>query len=51
MKAAVIYESMYGNTHSIAEAIAQGLNSAAAAEVLSVEEAGAKTSAACNCWS
>lgn len=42
MKATVIYESMYGNTHSIAEAIAQGLNSAAAAEVLSVEEARSK---------
>ena len=25
MKAVVVYESMYGNTHSIASAIAEGL--------------------------
>lgn len=39
MKAAVVYESMYGNTHSIAEATAEGLGSAGAADVVSVEEA------------
>lgn len=39
MKAAVVYESMYGNTHSIAEAIAEGLGSAGAVDVVSVEEA------------
>lgn len=39
MKAAVIYESMYGNTRSVAEAIAEGLEPAAESEVLSVEEA------------
>lgn len=36
MKATVVYESMYGNTHSIAEAIAEGLG---AADVVSAEEA------------
>lgn len=38
MKAAVIYESMYGNTRSIAEAIAEGLELVAESEVLPVEE-------------
>jgi hypothetical protein len=42
MKAAVIYESMYGNTHAIARSIAQGMEPAAVPEVLSVEEAGHK---------
>jgi flavorubredoxin len=28
MRALVVYESMYGNTHRIAEAIARGLRSA-----------------------
>ena len=39
MKAAVIYESMYGNTRAIAEAIAEGLGPVAESEVLSVDEA------------
>ena len=39
MKATVVYESMYGNTHSIAQAIAEGLGSAGAAHVVSAEEA------------
>lgn len=38
MKAAVVYESMYGNTHSVAEAIAEGLGSVAATEVVSTED-------------
>jgi hypothetical protein len=39
LKASVVYESMYGNTHSIAEAIAEGLGSAGAVDVVSAEEA------------
>ncbi|MFJ6078020.1 flavodoxin family protein [Pseudarthrobacter sp. NPDC092419] len=39
MKATVVYESMYGNTHSIALAIAEGLGSAGAADVVSAQEA------------
>lgn len=39
MKATVVYESMYGNTHSIAEAIAEGLGSTGAVDVVSAEEA------------
>lgn len=38
MKAAVVYESMYGNTHRIAQAIAEGL--ATATEVVSVYAVG-----------
>ncbi|HEY9355272.1 MAG TPA: flavodoxin domain-containing protein [Arthrobacter sp.] len=40
MRAAIVYESLYGNTHAIADAIAQGLEGAAEARVMSVEEAG-----------
>ena len=40
MKAAIVYESLYGNTHAIADAIAQGLEGAADPHVMSVEEAG-----------
>jgi flavodoxin len=36
MHALVVYESMYGNTHRIAEAIARGLRSAYAVQVISV---------------
>lgn len=36
MKATVVYESMYGNTHRVAEAIAEGLGATA---VVSAEEA------------
>jgi hypothetical protein len=39
MRALVVYESMYGNTHDIANHIAEGLLAAYAVEVLSVEEA------------
>jgi hypothetical protein len=40
VKAAIVYESLYGNTHAIANAIAQGLEEVAESRVLSVEEAG-----------
>lgn len=40
MKAVVVYESMYGNTHSVAEAIAEGLGSAADTEIISTEDVG-----------
>ena len=36
MRALVVYESMYGNTHRIAEGIARGLRSAYAVQVVSV---------------
>ena len=36
MHALVVYESMYGNTHRIAEAIARGLRSAYTVQVISV---------------
>ena len=36
MRALVVYESMYGNTHRIAEAIARGLRSAYVVQVVSV---------------
>ena len=39
MRAIVVYESMYGNTHQIAEAVAEGLTTAAATEVVSVHDA------------
>ena len=39
MRALVVYESMYGNTHQIAEAIARGLRSAYAVQVVSVASA------------
>ena len=39
MRALVVYESMYGNTHQIAEAIAPGLRSAYAVQVVSVASA------------
>lgn len=38
MKAAVVYESMYGNTHSVAEAIAEGLG-LATTDVVSPKDA------------
>jgi Flavodoxin domain len=38
MRALVIYESMYGNTHQIAEAIAEGLGLADGVEVLPVAD-------------
>ena len=39
MRALVVYESMYGNTRQIAEAIARGLRSAYAVQVVSVASA------------
>jgi hypothetical protein len=39
MRALVVYESMYGNTHRIAEAIARGLRSAYVVKVVSVAAA------------
>ena len=39
MRALVVYESMYGNTHDIAEAVAAGLRTAGEAHVLPVREA------------
>jgi len=41
MRAVVIYESMYGNTHLVAEAIADGLRSGAHATVLAAHDADA----------
>jgi hypothetical protein len=41
VKALVIYESMYGNTHLVAEAIAEGLRASADVGVASVAEADA----------
>jgi hypothetical protein len=39
MRAVIVYESMYGNTHDIAEAIAAGLRAQAEVSVLPVREA------------
>jgi hypothetical protein len=39
MRALVVYESMYGNTHLVAEAIARGLRSACSVQVASVADA------------
>jgi len=39
MKAVIIYESMYGNTRAVAEAIAEGLGEAAEVSVTSVADA------------
>ena len=39
MRALVVYESMYGNTHLVAEAIARGLRSAGPVQVASVADA------------
>ena len=39
MRALVVYESMYGNTHLVAEAIARGLRSACPVQVASLAEA------------
>jgi Flavodoxin len=39
MKAVIVYESVYGNTHEVAEAVAEGLREAGEVEVRSVGEA------------
>lgn len=41
MKAIVVYESMYGNTRHVAEAVARGLGEAGTVEVLTVLDAAA----------
>lgn len=41
MRAVVVYESMYGNTHAVAEAIGAGLQAAHEVVVVPVERAGA----------
>ncbi len=41
MKALVVYESMYGNTHQLAEAIADGLRTGGLADVVHVDQADA----------
>ena len=41
MKAVVVYESMYGNTHLIADAIGEGLRTTGEAVVVSVHDADA----------
>ena len=46
MIAAIVYESLYGNTHAIADAIALGLEGVAEPHVMSVEEAGQTSPAA-----
>jgi hypothetical protein len=40
MRSVVVYESSYGNTHAVAEAIAKGLGPAGPTTVVSVDEAG-----------
>lgn len=40
MKSLIIYESMYGNTHAVAEAVAEGLRTAGEARVVSTADAG-----------
>ncbi len=42
MRALVVYESMYGNTHTIADSIATGLRSAGEVRVIPVAEATAE---------
>lgn len=39
MRALIVYESMYGNTHAIANAIADGVRGAASANVCTTDEA------------
>jgi flavodoxin len=41
MRAVVVYESMYGNTHMVADAIAAGLRTALDVSVVPVAQAGA----------
>jgi hypothetical protein len=41
MKALIVYESMYGNTHAVADAIAEGIGPEAAVDVRPVHAVGA----------
>lgn len=43
MRAVIVYESMYGNTHQVADSIGAGLGSAFDVSVVPVAEAGAAT--------
>lgn len=47
MKALVIYESLYGNTHTIAEAIAEGMGSTTEVAVLPVDDASDELVSSC----
>jgi len=42
MRALVVYESMYGNTHEVADAIGDGLRDVVTAEVLSIHDVSAE---------
>jgi len=43
MRAAVVYESVFGNTHAVAAAVAEGLGEACEVSLLPVTEASAET--------
>jgi menaquinone-dependent protoporphyrinogen IX oxidase len=47
MRALVVYESMYGNTRRVAEAVVSGLASSALAQAVSVAEVTAADVAGC----
>jgi hypothetical protein len=40
MKAVVVFESLYGNTHAVADAVAEGLRESADVDVVAVADAG-----------
>jgi hypothetical protein len=46
MRALIVYESMFGNTHAVAQHIAEGIDTAATTEVVSVHDATPETVAA-----
>ena len=50
MRAVVVYESMYGNTHGIAEAIGAGLKTAFDVSVVPVAQASAPFSPMLTWW-
>jgi len=45
MNALIIYESMYGNTHLVASAIAEGLRAHGEATIVAVDDVGGPTHA------
>lgn len=47
----MVYESIYGNTHSIAEAIAEGLQGSVDAEVIPAAQIQGRASKASHWWS